>query len=595
MAYAARLQRLAGAFLLVAAPLAQAADPTAPMFDPARVIEISIDLPQDDWDRLRAQERTFVSVLRGQCLAQPFPHPYTWFQADVTIDGQSRQNVGVRKKGFFGSLDTVRPALKLDLTEFQDNASIHGVRRLTLNNAKQDPSLVRQCIGYQLFADAGLPAPRCNFAHVTVNGHDHGIYVNVEEIRKPMLSRHFADNGGNLYEGTISDFHPVIVGTFEAQSNESANDRSDLAAVVDALGASDADLPAALGGVIDLDAFRTFWALEGLVGMWDGYAANRNNFYLYRDPATGKFHFIPWGIDGILAEGSPVAAFNPAANNAMFAYSAITRRLADQPGAMPSYVARMDALLATVWNEAAIHAEIDRMQALLEPYAGDLSTPLAAVRSFVTGRRARVAQELAGGLPAFPPLSILDYCLHQNGAVAGGFVATWGTHATVPPFTTGDAVLGGTVSGLALEVADGGADAGLEASDPNPHRGFITLYLAFDDGKLAVVRSIVDATRLVPGAHLPIDGQAVNGELTFLDGVTPGGYLDRGTLKISYASTTPGGRLCGTFEAEPLVFTFGFLVGGPPAPSPVVLPPGRPVLPPDVGALMRQCRTGGRP
>ena len=594
MTLAARSQRLAGAVLLVAATVAQASDPTAAMFDPLRVLEIGIDLPQDDWDRLRAQERTFVSVLRGQCLAQPFPHPYTWFRADVTIDGQSRPGSGLRKKGFFGSLDTVKPALRIDLDEFEDNAAIHGVKRLTLNNAKQDPSLVRQCIGYQLFAAAGLPAPRCNFAHVTINGHDHGIYVNVEEIRKPMLARHFADAEGNLYEGTISDFHPVLVDTFETQSNESTNDRSDLDSVLDALGASDADLPAALGSVVDLDRFRTFWAMEGLVGMWDGYAANRNNFYLYRDPVAGRFHFIPWGIDGILADGSPVAAFNPAANNAMFAYSTITRRLVDQPDAMATYVARMNALLGTVWDEAAIHAEIDRMQALLEPYAGDLSGPLADVRAFVTGRRARVAQELGKGLPAFPPFSVLDYCLKKNGVVAGGFIATWGTHGGAAPFTTGAATLGGNVSGLTLDVAEGGADAGLSPSDPNPHRAVLTAYLAFDDGRLGVIESIVDATRLVPGAHLPIDGQAVKGVLTFLDGVTPGGYLDNGTLRIKHASTAPGGQVCGTFDAEPHVFTFGFLVGGPPAPAPPEAPRVRPSAA-DVGELMRQCRPGGRP
>ena len=78
-------------------------------------------------------------------------------------------------------------------------AQIHGTRRFTLNNAKQDPSLIRQCLGFALFAQAGVPAPRCNFAHVTVNGHDLGIYANVEEVRKPMLARHFADDDGNLY------------------------------------------------------------------------------------------------------------------------------------------------------------------------------------------------------------------------------------------------------------------------------------------------------------------------------------------------------------------------------------------------------------
>ena len=583
-----RLRSLAWLVSLAAPLVTAAADPTAAMFDPARVIDIDIRMPADDWDRLRAQERTLVSLLRGDCLAQPFHNPYTWFPARVTIDGQVRENAGVRKKGFLGSLDTVKPALKIDLEEFQDNAAIHGIRKLMLNNAKQDPALVRQCIGYQLFAQAGVPAPRCNFAHVTVNGAPLGIYANVEEIRKPLLARHFADNSGNLYEGTISDFHPVLVRTFEMQSNESTNDRSDLAGVIGALAASDAELPAALGSKVDLDAFRTYWAMEGLVGFWDGHSGNRNNFYLYNDPSSGRFHFMPWGIDEILVDGSPIAALNAAAPTSVFAYSAITRRLIDQPGEWSAYVARMNALLASVWNEPAIHAEIDRMQALLSPYTGDLSAELSSVRTFVDTRRARVSSEIAGPKPTFPPLSILDYCTADIGAVSGVFAATWGTHGQ-PPLSTGSASLLGTVVGLDVGASAGGADAGLSSADPNRHRGFLTMHFARPGGLAAQLDAIVDSTKLVPGAALAIDGQQVKASLALTEGLV---LLDRGTLKLTHASTQPGGRVCGTFEANAYTFTGRFLVSGPPDPPP--LPPFAGLTPPrpDLGALMRDCKPG---
>ena len=388
----------------VSRPPALAVDPTSVMFDPTRVLEIALQLDADAWNRLCAQKRTFVSVLRGACLAQPFPNPFSWFSARVTVDGQTRDNVGVRKKGFFGSLDAVKPALKIDLSQFESNATIYGVRRLTLNNAKQDPSLIRQCIGYHLFARAGLPAPRCNFAHVTVNGEDRGIYVNVEDVRKPMLARYFANNDGNLYEGTVSDFHPALLNTFEAQTNEDTNDGSDLDAVVAALASNDADLMTALGTLVDLDAFVKFWAMEALVGHWDGYSGNRNNFYLYHDPAGGKFHFIPWGIDTILSDGYPIASLNPGANKGMFAYSAITRRLVDLPEMRTRYRAQMQSLLATVWSEPAILDEITRMESLLAAFAGELSGATVPVRVFVAGQRARIAEALDGGPPAFRKL-----------------------------------------------------------------------------------------------------------------------------------------------------------------------------------------------
>ena len=58
---------------------------------------------------------------------------------------------------------------------------------------------------------------------------------------------------------------------------------------------SDAGLKA-LGETVDLDRFLSFWATEVLVGHWDGYAGDRNNYHFYREP-DGPFVFIPWGAD----------------------------------------------------------------------------------------------------------------------------------------------------------------------------------------------------------------------------------------------------------------------------------------------------------
>ena len=579
-------------------------DPTAEMFDPTRVVEIAIEIDADSWNQLCAQKRTFVSLFRGACLAQPFPNPFTWFAARVTIDGQVRDNVGVRKKGFLGSLDAIKPSLKIDLNRFQTNAPFYGVRRLTLNNAKQDPSLIRQCVGYQLFAQAGLPAPRCNFAHVTVNGQDRGIYVNVEEIRKPMLARHFADNSGNLYEGTVSDFHPALRNTFEAQTNEDTNDGSDLDAVITALASDDQDLLTTLGAVVDLDALVRFWAMEALIGHWDGYSSNRNNFYLYRDPVAGKFHFMPWGIDTILSEGYPIASLNPSANKGMFAYSAITRRLVDIPEMRDRYLAQIQTLLSTVWNEPAILDEIDRMEALLAPVAGDLSNATRSVRDFVMEQRALIAQALGNELPAFPPLTIFDFCLVENGAVSGAFAATWGTAGSAQPLQTGAASMRGNVAGVALQTVRGGADAGLATDRPNPHEGFLNLYFQLPGGSTAAMTATVDSTLVKPGASLSIDGQQVDAAVWFQGGALAG-FLDQGNIKLHFASTRPGGAVCGSFEAISYTFSFALLAGGSQSgaalndfrtESPRIPNATGPLLGGlGIGQVMRECRPGNSP
>ena len=38
-------------------------------------------------------------------------------------------------------------------------------------------------------------------------------------------------------------------------------------------------------------------AAEIIIGHWDGHAYNKNNFYLYRQPSSGKFVFIEYDLD----------------------------------------------------------------------------------------------------------------------------------------------------------------------------------------------------------------------------------------------------------------------------------------------------------
>ena len=124
-----------------------------------------------DWDVMRVQKRDLFAVfVTTTCGDTPFPDPYTFFHAPtVVVDGQTLTDVGIRKKGFFGSLSDTKPSLKLDFGEFESGQHLEGLERMTLNNSLQDPAYVKQCLGYEIMAATGVPAPRCNFAHVRVH------------------------------------------------------------------------------------------------------------------------------------------------------------------------------------------------------------------------------------------------------------------------------------------------------------------------------------------------------------------------------------------------------------------------------------------
>ena len=189
-----------------------AVDPSDAYFAMDRVLEVSIEIAEEDWDTLRNQTRTFddlMAEIEKYNLSRPFADIYDWFSATVTIDGETHTDVGVRKKGFLGSQSNTKPSLKLRYDKYVDGQSLGGVmERMTFNNSKQDPSMINTCLSYQVFAAAGMPSPRCNFATVTVNGKELGLYIHLEELKPPFLARHFDSAEGNHYEGNISDFIP---------------------------------------------------------------------------------------------------------------------------------------------------------------------------------------------------------------------------------------------------------------------------------------------------------------------------------------------------------------------------------------------------
>ena len=140
------------AFLLTVRPAFGAAD-ADPYFALDRVLDVSIEIAPEDWDRLRGQTRTLADILVGaDCLDSPADDIFTWFEATVTVDGETHTQVGVRKKGFLGSLSKVKPALKVRFDKFVDGQLLGGaMKRLTLNNAQQDPSLINTCMAYHIF------------------------------------------------------------------------------------------------------------------------------------------------------------------------------------------------------------------------------------------------------------------------------------------------------------------------------------------------------------------------------------------------------------------------------------------------------------
>jgi hypothetical protein len=520
-----------------------------PLFELDHLVRVDIELPAADWDVVRTERHTMDAVFGEDCLAGPAKRPYHYVAATVSIDGGAPIAVEIRKKGFFGSVNDVRPSLKV---RFDDPYG--DVTRLTLNNNQQDPSQLNQCVGYRAFERAGVPAPRCGLATVTVNGESLGVYSNVESIKRPFLRRTFGDDSGELYEGNLSDFRPEWVNTIQRKTDRDNPDRSLLNALVDALAKPDDQLVEAVEELIDLDAFLTFWAAERLIGHWDGYSNNQNNFYFYRLPADGKVRFIPWGADSMLGDPDVLSRYEPP--ESVYATSILPQRLYAVPDVRERYVARMKQLLES-WDPEAMLAEVASLEALARPHVhlseAAFDAGVGKVRAFVEGRRAVVEAELANGAPNWPHGLRSSPCSVKGATVTATFEAAWSDSQPANPLVAGKVTFDVTaIDGTKMAFAMSGTTA--TSSEQFNHQPTVGFFGMRADGVLFMAFLTFDTDVFAAGTKAVIDGERVSGvaiELTLASNEFKlAGFLGEGTVELSAASTNDGDAVTGTMTAD---------------------------------------------
>ena len=231
--------------------------------------------------------------------------------------------VGVRTKGSVGStnggqinISTGKIGLKVKLNWSVPGQEFLGLKRLTLNNMLQDPSMVRDVLSYKLFTEMGMVAPRTGFARVYINGDNYGLYLNLESYDEIMMARwrtsmqHMYDAmwspGWNSWnesctsewakpEITVEDYRC----NFEIDRGDPEN-FDDIAALAEAMVNQEA-LSADAKKIVYVDQVAKFFAVEKYISHWDGQSGSPswtpNNYRMYTN-SKGRVELLPWGTDG---------------------------------------------------------------------------------------------------------------------------------------------------------------------------------------------------------------------------------------------------------------------------------------------------------
>jgi hypothetical protein len=278
------------------------ADEAASIYDPSKVVFVDLALSGEAEAKLEAEPSEYV---KGT-----FSMSQT---ADGTPTGEeatliATRPVEVRLKGNIGGSFrklSEKPGFKL---KFKKADAVLGLRKMTLNNMVQDPSMVHETLAYAAFRAAGVPASRTGYAFVRLNHQDIGVYLDLENLDEIGLKRIFGsfdDEAQHLYEGESGhDVTPGEATTFEVDEGPEDNidDLEDLIVAVDAEPGDGESWSEQVAPNADLAEMVKMWAVEKYIDHWDGYSGHAipglrpNNYYLFSE-LTGRFQMLPWGVD----------------------------------------------------------------------------------------------------------------------------------------------------------------------------------------------------------------------------------------------------------------------------------------------------------
>ncbi len=308
-----------------------------------RVVEVRIVMKPEIWDNL---------------LSNPKKEEYK--QADFWFDGQLVPDVAVRTKGsssltYVVDDESIRFSLKVDFNLLNDARIFRDLKKINFHNNYRDPTLMRERLAYELFAQMEVPAPRAAHVDLWVNDTHMGVYTQVEQVDKTFLRKNFSDYSGNLYKpippgsyldwtkedlekqraemqetnspspdagnisiggGNLSEIEQVLstgeseepvsdstsghkfdyIDYMKLKTNEKKSDHSALLRFIDVLNNEpDETFMEEIEKVLDVDEALRFLAVETILVSLDSYLGRGLNYYLYE--MDGRFCFIPWDLN----------------------------------------------------------------------------------------------------------------------------------------------------------------------------------------------------------------------------------------------------------------------------------------------------------
>lgn len=312
----------------------------------------------------------------------------TWMMGDVTITDitgtYSYPSVGVRLKGnsTYGHPGN-KKSFKIDFNEYVSGQAYDGLKKLNFNNCFKDPSFMREKIFFDMCQDIGIPAPRCNYANVYMNGTFWGFYDIVEQVDDQFLDWAILEDSGNLFKagdnfqggGAAADLKyygtdtSLYTSRYELKTNETANDWTDLIALIDFINnTTDQDFANNFEAYFNRTELMQSIAMDNLFSNLDSYLNSARNYYLYHNMVTNKWEWIKWDANetfGSYTGGPGAGNMEQMSVNYIAADRPLVSRIFNDTWLNVYYKRELCDIMENHFNSANVSPRIDELKTLI--------------------------------------------------------------------------------------------------------------------------------------------------------------------------------------------------------------------------------------
>ncbi len=347
------------------------------VFDDSSIRKVTIEITKANWDLMWEDIEAKVTV-----------------PADVIIFGERLSSIGLRMRGQFSLRESgEKKPWKIDTDYYIDGQEYQNLKQLLFINNIGDPTLVREKLAYEMMQFAGLPASFTCYVQIWIDTIDDelppefwGVYTMIERIDRKFISNRFGQEvkDGNLYKAShaqrgpmdlvyygdsIEDF-PTQNGqvAYGKMTNKEEGDYSDIINLTKVIDGADYETPEtfalAVEEVFNIDQFLRYMAVVDATMNWDSYPYTGNNFYLFNNPTTGKFEWIPWDLTW---GDNPQHAVFEATEQGLTDRSPLHTLAFEVPEYRLRYAAYLDLLMRHFFNSQMIGDRTRELQAMIAP------------------------------------------------------------------------------------------------------------------------------------------------------------------------------------------------------------------------------------